>query len=63
MLEQKFFVSFRCFYPNDADPTNHRQELRLCDIPKWIDCYKFTHPACEAVTVKVWFSDLERISE
>lgn len=63
MLEQKFFVSFRCYYPNGAEPTNHRQELKLSEIPKWIDCYKFTHPACESVTVKIWFSDLAQETE
>lgn len=31
------------------------QTLSLSDIGKWIDCYRFTHPDCISVSVKVWF--------
>lgn len=54
-----FNLSFRCYYP-DGEPTKHFQSLPLSDIPKWIDAYKFTHPNCQAITVKVWFGDLEK---
>ena len=37
----------------------HTQEMKLTDIPKWIEAYRFTHPACESVTVKVWLLDDE----
>lgn len=46
-------VSFRCWYGN-GQYTEHRQELALGDIPKWIECYRFTHPVCVSITVKVW---------
>lgn len=47
-------VSFRCFYENGC-ATNHVQLMPLADIPRWIDSYKFTHPACVSISVKVWF--------
>lgn len=57
MYEEIYDISFRCYYPNDPLTTNHRQMLKLSDIPRWIDSYKFTHPNCTAVTVKVWFDE------
>ena len=49
-------VSIRCFYDDGVDRryTQHYQELPLRDIPRWIECYRFTHPNCAAITVKVW---------
>lgn len=52
-----FNICFRCHYP-EGNFTEHRQPLTLDEIAKWIDCYKFTHPRCESVSVKVWFNDL-----
>ena len=55
--------SFRCHYPG-SDPTlpppytQHRQRLKLTDLPKWIECYRFTHPDCESISVKIWFTEL-----
>ncbi len=54
---KEYSVSFRCYYEGGTRHTQHRQTLPLADIPKWIDAYKFTHPYCEAVTVKVWLDD------
>lgn len=48
------YISFRCYY-KDGSNTNHRQILSVGDIPKWIEAYKFTHPNCIAITVKIWF--------
>ena len=48
-------VSFRCYYP-DGSHTNHHQAVLYDDIGYWIDCYKFTHPACVSISVRVWFS-------
>lgn len=51
-------LSFRCYYP-DGEPTTHRQSMKLSDIRKWIDAYKFTHPNCTSITVKIWLTDVE----
>lgn len=59
MQDMIFDLSFRCYYDN-GNTTNHFQSLRLADIPRWIDSYKFTHPGCISITVKLWFSDLEK---
>lgn len=48
-------VCFRCFFGTNW--TEHRQAIQLCDIPKWIECYRFTHPECVSISVKVWFAD------
>lgn len=57
MKAQLFSVSFICHY-ND-NQTKHRQEMLLKDIPKWIDAYKFTHPDCKSISLKIWFDDIE----
>ena len=58
MKNAVFNISIRCHYPN-GNQTEHRQDLKLSDIPKWIDAYKFTHPDCKSVSFKIWFSDIE----
>ena len=62
MLDKIFDVSFRCGY-SDNTCTNHYQSFPLSDIPKWIDVYKFTHPLCKWVSVKIWFYSLDLESE
>lgn len=52
----KFKISFFCFY-EDGSHTSHVQELDLLDIPTWISAYRFTHPACTAISCKLWFAD------
>lgn len=49
-----FLLSFRCYFPNGNNCT-HYQQLHFDQIPKWIECYKFTHPDCVSISVKVWF--------
>ena len=50
-------VSFICHY-ND-NQTKHRQDMPLKDIPKWIEAYKFTHPDCKSISLKIWFDSFE----
>lgn len=57
MKSKIFSVSFICHY-ND-NQTKHRQEMPLKDVPKWIEAYKFTHPDCKSISLKIWFSDIE----
>lgn len=52
-----FTISFHCHYEN-GEQTKHYQDLKLKDIPKWIEAYKFTHPNCIAVSFKIWFADM-----
>lgn len=47
-------VSFHCYYDNNV--VTKQQVIPLCDIGKWIDCYRFIHPECLSVSVKVWFN-------
>lgn len=62
MKKSAFLVSFRCFY-EDGNRTNHRQELKLSEIQKWIEAYKFTHPACTAISCKIWFDEPDKIDD
>lgn len=55
-MNKVYDISFRCFYP-EGNHTDHRQPLTLDEISKWIECYKFTHPRVESISVKVWFND------
>ncbi len=59
MKNAVYSISFRCHYPN-GEYTQHRQDLQLKDIPKWLESYKFTHPTCESVSFKIWFADAEQ---
>lgn len=59
MKKATFDLSIRYHYP-DGEPTQHRQQLTLAEIPKWVEAYKFTHPKCTAISIKLWFSDLEK---
>ena len=56
MKNKIFELSIRCYYPN-GNKTEHRQTMKLSEIPKWIEAYKFTHPQCESVTIKIWLND------
>lgn len=49
-------VCFRCFYLG-GNYTEHRQELLLSEIPRWLDSYKFTHPECVSISFKIWWTD------
>lgn len=51
-------ISFRCKYP-EGNYTEHRQAIPLDQIGKWIECYKFTHPRCISISIKVWFHEDE----
>lgn len=50
----QYEISFRCYF-FDGGVTNHHQLLCIDDIPIWIDSYKFTHPNCSSISVKIWF--------
>lgn len=52
-MNEPVSVSFYCYYVNNT--VTKVQDLPLCDIGKWIDCYRFTHPHCISISVKVWF--------
>lgn len=59
MPDDKIYdISFRCYFP-DNGVSNHFQAMPLLDIPKWLECYRFTHPNCISISVKVWFSDCD----
>lgn len=61
-LNNLFRASFRCYY-SDGSSTTHYHTLFANEIVKWIDCYKFTHPDCVSISVKVWFDDQEDADE
>lgn len=58
MKNQMFHISFRTYFPN-GNKCDHQEDMKLKDIPKWIECYKFTHKDCISITVKVWYTDIE----
>lgn len=61
-MTNKYIISFRCYYAEPGNYTTHKQELPLIDIARWIEAYKFTHPAVVSISVKVWFNDGEEDS-
>lgn len=59
MKNSIFNFSIRCNYQN-GNYTEHRQNLKLADLPKWVEAYRFTHPNVISITIKLWFSDLNK---
>ena len=57
-MNEKYNVSFRCFFDGECGTnftTHYVLLFPLTDIPRWVDSYKFTHPNCTSISVKVWF--------
>ena len=57
-------VSFRCHYNDAREPghyTQHWQDLPLRDLHKWVEAYRFTHPTCTSVSIKLWLKDDEEV--
>ena len=55
-MNEEYNFSFRCFF-GSMRYNSHYQRLALCDVPKWIDCYRFTHPNCQSISMKIWFTE------
>ena len=56
-MTTEYDLSIRCFYAGSDNYTQHRQSLRLKDIPKWVEAYKFTHPAVQSISIKIWLNE------
>lgn len=50
-------MTFFCYFEGENNLTRHYVELEISNIPKWIECYRYTHTKCTAISVKVWFND------
>lgn len=60
MKKEIYHFSIRAYFGSDPENNvTHHQEMPLKDIPKWIECYRFTHPNVTAITVKCWFDKRE----
>lgn len=57
-MEKSFDMSIRTYYGTDNN--NHRRIMKLSEIKKWIEAYKFTHPDVTAISIKIWFKDEEK---
>ncbi len=58
-------ASLRCHYKdgmrevdNTTNYTQHYRSMPLRDLPKWIEAYKFTHPGCDSISIKLWLTDV-----
>lgn len=50
-----YAISFRCYFPGSRDNyTDHRAAIPVEEIPRWIEAYTYTHPACTMVSVRVY---------
>lgn len=56
MKTKEYSASIRCHY-SDTQYTQHRQILKANEIGKWIEAYRFTHPAVKAITIKIWLNE------
>lgn len=60
MSKKTYDLSFRTYFPGPGNSCTHRQTMALKEIPKWIEAYRFTHPNCESITVKIWFHEEDK---
>ena len=56
-MEEEYNFSFRCFF-GGTSYNAHYQRLRLSDVARWIEAYRFTHPNCTSISFKVWFTEM-----
>ncbi len=59
-MNEKYNVSFRCYFESDDGVrynTHYNPQFDLADIPKWVECYRFTHPNCISISVKIWLRE------
>lgn len=50
--EKSYNLSIRCYY--EENWTNHRQELKLSELKKWIESYIFTHPQVTGFSIRLY---------
>lgn len=55
-------MTIRCYY-GEQNYSMHRQELKLTEIEKWIEAYKFTHPHVKSFSVQITIKGDEHESE
>lgn len=48
-------ISIRCYYENSF--TTHKQIMKLSEIAKWIEAYKFTHPNVEGFSIRLFIDE------
>lgn len=49
--EPLYNISIRCYY--GINYTQHRQIMKLSEIPKWIKAYTYTHPGVLTFSVQI----------
>lgn len=54
MTAKTYHISFRCYYV-EGNYTQHYADITLAEIKKWVEAYKYTHPACSAISIRVIF--------
>ena len=53
--EAEYSMSIRTYYGSDY--TTHKRVMKLSEIKKWIEAYRFTHPEFTSITIKIWMED------
>ncbi len=51
-------ICFRCHY-EAGHYTEHRADIPLKDIKKWVEAYHFTHPEVKSMSIRIWFEKPE----
>ena len=57
---KQYRMSIRCYYPGYGNYTTHYRRLGLNEIELWIQAYQYTHPECEAMTIKIYTKEDEQ---
>ena len=59
----KVVIGFRCYFPGGKDNyTDHRAQIPVAEIPKWMEAYRYTHPNCKGISARVFF-DREEVEQ
>lgn len=57
-MTKEYNLSIRCHFGDmPGNYTQHYQSMKLGDIKKWVEAYKYTHPTVKSITVKIWLED------
>ena len=56
---KQYSLNIRCYFPGAGNYTQHRAEMPLKDVGKWVEAYRYTHPNVESFTVKVYLDRKE----
>ena len=54
-----YSITFRCHYPSQNRAVWYEREMALKDVARWLRDFKFTHPDCGQISMKIFMKGLQ----